>query len=1375
MRAASKNKGAGTRAAGTVDPYRNHFDNARDIQFTLGRGMFVKLVSPSVERILGYRPEELMGRRLQSERLVPPGQAAGLKRLIGAAMAGKETGPVVCELKAKGGGSRMMEITAGQPAGRGAGRLLAVSARDITEWQRMADAVRQSEAKYRALVEATDTGYVIIDSSGLVLDANREYVRLTGRRSLAAIMGKHVAEWTAPRDRERNRAEVIKCLRRGSVRMLEVDYVHPDGTLVPVEINATVVEGEAGPQIVSVCRDITRRRDVEAALRDSERQFRMLVQNQGEGIGIVDHEERFVFANPAAEEIIGCGPGGLIGHSLREYTSPEQYAEAVRQTGLRRQGVKSTYELGIIRHDGQARLLLVTATPQRDRQGQITGTFGIFRDITERKRSEEALRASEQRYRALVETSPDAILVSDLDGKIVAANRMAAEMHGIADPARLIGLDVYGFIVPEDRPRAADNARKVLTGKPVERVEYRMLRHDGSAFDGELSASILPGADGRPAGFMAVVQDVTERNRAEAALRESEERLRFLGDNMPGIFFYQVDTGADGKARRFTYISDGVEKLHETTVAAALKDQQKIYGAICKEHRKALEEKEAAAIAAMAPFSAEARLELPSGRERWMHYVSIPQRKAGRHLWDGIGIDITERKLAETAMRESEERYRRLVEQLPDAVYIYEGDRFAFANDAGVKLLGADDPDQLMGRALTDFLHPDHHREAKVRMGRLYRKGESAPLTEQRLVRLDGREIDINVKTIPFPLHGKQMALAIVRDITQRKQAERALQESQDWLRFLGDNLPGMLFYQIDSGPDGRERRFTFLSEGCRRLHEITAAQALADPMAIYGQVCREHQALVGAREAESAESLSPLNVEVMLNLPSGRGVWRQFTSIPRRLKSGRLVWDGIEIDITERKRSEEALRASEQRYRLLAENSNDLVWTSDLDNNFTYVSPSVQRLQGFTVEEAMEMGMEGLVAPGSLELLRSIHREGAKVLASGPATTRLSRAVDLECRHKALGTIWCEVTAMVLTDEKGRPTGILGVNRDITERKRAEQALRESEEKYRTLINQASDGIMLMPVGGAGFTVNESFAKMHGYDSPGDMEHLRLEDLDTPESAKLIGQRLERMLAGEHLSFEVEHYHRDGHAFPLRVSCSVIRIGKQAYFLGFHSDITDRKRLEKEVLEVGDRVQYQIGHDLHDGINQLLTSATLRVGALRQKMREGRLPDEGELAALADLTRQTMDQVSALARGLSPLSIKSGGLALGLAELAKATSSLGIECRTAVDEGVEVQDLAEATHLYRIAQEAVNNALKHAKAGSITISLRRQGDNAVLSIADDGRGLPQSASSHRGMGLNIMKYRAGLIGADLEIVPARDRGTEVRCRFRIGPVKERE
>jgi PAS domain S-box-containing protein len=144
----------------------------------------------------------------------------------------------------------------------------------------------------------------------------------------------------------------------------------------------------------------------------------------------------------------------------------------------------------------------------------------------------------------------------------------------------------------------------------------------------------------------------------------------------------------------------------------------------------------------------------------------------------------------------------------------------------------------------------------------------------------------------------------------------------------------------------------------------------------------------------------------------------------------------------------------------------------------------------------------------------------------------------------------------------------------EIEEHKRAEEALRESELKFRNLFDQATDGIMMMPIDGINFTVNKSFAKLHGYDSPKEMEHLTLSDIDTPETAKLAPERLRRLLAGESMNFEVGHYHKDGHSLSLEVSCNIMQIEGKSYFVGFHKDITDRKRVEHALQRAHDELR---------------------------------------------------------------------------------------------------------------------------------------------------------------------------------------------------------
>ena len=242
--------------------------------------------------------------------------------------------------------------------------------------------------------------------------------------------------------------------------------------------------------------------------------------------------------------------------------------------------------------------------------------------------------------------------------------------------------------------------------------------------------------------------------------------------------------------------------------------------------------------------------------------------------------------------------------------------RGKFADSAGnFTVTGTPDRD----RALT-LLHNAAYRENKARIMRPI--DEFYVLFEWRttgdVVRFEHRSIAL------LTLMGADIALilgvfgysfaSLWRQLLERERAEAALLENEARLRILGDNLPGGMIYQLEMGPDGKDRRFTYLSAGVARLHEITAATAMEDAGVLYRQIVPEDSATVAAQEAAALASMKPFRAEMRSQLPSGRIRWSLVTSTPRRTADGKIIWDGIELDITERKEAESALRASAER-----------------------------------------------------------------------------------------------------------------------------------------------------------------------------------------------------------------------------------------------------------------------------------------------------------------------------------------------------------------------------------------------------------------------------------------------------------------------------
>lgn len=232
--------------------------------------------------------------------------------------------------------------------------------------------------------------------------------------------------------------------------------------------------------------------------------------------------------------------------------------------------------------------------------------------------------------------------------------------------------------------------------------------------------------------------------------------------------------------------------------------------------------------------------------------------------------------------------------------------------------------------------------------------------------------------------------------------------------------------------------------------------------------------------------------------------------------------------------------------------------------------------------------------------------------------------------------------------------------------------------------------------------------------------------------------------------------------AFPVRDQA-----GRVYRVAGIAEDITRHKELEEQLIEISEREQGRIGRDLHDGLCQLLTGVGLTCSALKRDLGNRSLPEAATAGRIVHGINDAISMARQLARGLHPVNLQSAGLAAALLELAASTrSASSIECAAECSEKAVFRNPTVATHLYRIAQEAVQNAVKHARPTHISIHLTAQDNKIVLAVADDGVGIPQTATAGNGMGLAIMSYRAGMIGGTLETRLAEPRGTIVSCRL---------
>ncbi|MEI6310028.1 MAG: PAS domain S-box protein, partial [bacterium] len=441
--------------------------------------------------------------------------------------------PMACELRmVKEDGTifwALLEATAAQDDAGSSFFLVTLS--DIAQQKRAEEALQKSLTLHSGLIETTDTGFVILDKTGNVVNANEEYVRLSGHQHLGQILGRNVVEWTAEYEKERNAEAVGQCLREGQIRNLEIDYVNAQGKITPIEINSTVVTVDGAPQILTLCRDITERKRAEEALRTSEVRYRQLVENANEAI-LVIQDGMPKFANRMAGELTGYSLQELGLRPFPEFIHPDDRGMVVERHLARLKGDLSSprYAFRLIAHDGSFKWVEIDAV-LIDWEGK-PATLNFLTDIAERKQAEDALRESEMRFRTLAASAQDAIIMINEGGKISFWNKAAQVIFGWSED-EILEKNLHEIIMPEDNravfTRAFEAFQSTGSGTAVGKTtELQGLRKDGTGVPLELSLSAVQ--IGNSWQGIGIVRDITDRKRVEETLQEANSYLNSLID-----------------------------------------------------------------------------------------------------------------------------------------------------------------------------------------------------------------------------------------------------------------------------------------------------------------------------------------------------------------------------------------------------------------------------------------------------------------------------------------------------------------------------------------------------------------------------------------------------------------------------------------------------------------------------------------------------------------------------------------------------------------------------------------------------------------------------------------------------------------------------
>lgn len=1162
--------------------YRLIAENSTDVIWLLDlASQRITYVSPGCRRALGYTPEEIMTHGWAD--LMLPESLERVQRLLEARVAAIASGEKQGEHQTNefsyrhrdGRVVQMEVVTAVLLDAAGAPRQVLGASRDVTERKRLEKLAAEKEQQFRFIFESAPVGIAFAtqrDGNGGLM-VNSEHARITGVPAADSQREGVFARATFPGDYERQ-MEAAAPFVRGEVDSYYFDkrYLHPDGTVVWARLTSRwlphPVTGEK--LAVTILVDVTEQKHAEVELRYREELFSSIFNQAFDSVVLFDLATgNFSEFNEAAHRNLGYTREEFESLTIADLDvglSPEQIREAL---GLMCQPGGHIVQTKHRRKDGEVRDVRLGAKKISLRGRDYLAT--VWTDITESNRLFEALRDSEERHRTLFESMETGIVYQDPAGKITAANPAAARILGL-NLDQLLGktsLDPDWRAVHEDGREFAGNEHPAMVAvQSGARVRNVLMGVSSGAIKGrrwiEIDAvpETHPGAD-KPFRVFTTFRDITARLEAEQSLR----RLSVVVEQSP-VVVVMTDTSG-----RITYVNPRFEEVTGYTAAEALGQNPRILksGGTPAEYYDELWR----TITAGKVWRGEFVNRRKDGTVFTELAIITPVRDTQGRITNFVALkeDITERKRTEESLRRSQE----LLEATGQVAAIggWEVDvrtQEVFFSAQTRRLHEVADDYQPTIEGAIDFHLPKFRPQLRSLFDQSISQGTPWQL-ETQMVTGRGRTRWVQIRGEAVREDGKVVRIrGSFQDITERREAFQQLRKMS---RIIEQAPLSVAITDLEGNIEYVNPQFCLVS-GYNREE-------------IIGQ---------NPRILKSGLTLEQ-TYQAMWETISAGHIWHG--ELHNRRKNGELFIENTVIapvtdddgrtthfvalkeDITERKRTEVALREAQERYKLIAENTDDVIWLYDLRLDcYVYASPSSMKLRGLRPEEYIGKKLTDMIPPAEAERFGKLLPRVVEAFNQGDMSVR-TLTHEMQQIRKDGRPIFTEVVTTLIPDFQGRAIQILGVTRDITQRRQAGEALRRSEELYRLIAENTTDAIWLFDLGKRQFTyMSPGCQGIIGY-SPEEMVGRSFEGLLSEESLRdamgSIAQRIAAYRAGDdaaqHKIAIYQQVHKDGHHFPVEVVTTLLidSDGEVRRLLGVTRDVSDRERAERDLRRSRDRL----------------------------------------------------------------------------------------------------------------------------------------------------------------------------------------------------------
>jgi len=894
------------------------------------------------------------------------------------------------------------------------------------------------------------------------------------------------------------------------------------------------------------------RDESERALSESENKYRILVDNANEAIVVVQ-DGLIKFVNRNAMELTGYSEQEFAAKPFTEFIHPDDRNIVVENYMKRVKGepVPIRYSFRVITVEGNVRWVETGAAILKW-QGK-PATLNFLTDITERRRAEDEIALLAHTVKSISEC----VSITDLNETVLFVNAAFVKTYGYEEN-EILGKNINIVRSLNVSPESA----KGIGAATLEGGWHGELLNrtkDGREFPVSISTSVLRDSSGQPTGLVGVAEDITERKRAEQELEIAYSQLSHLYNNLPEALF-----AVDMVHNKMLQVSPAHMEVFGYPPEEFYKDSQLWYRLIIPED-KSIVDAGFPLLSAGKKIGHQFRIIDPQGKTRWIEAKITPTlAKDGTLIRvDGIASDITERKEAERDLRLSEERFRSVWDNSADGMRLTDREgRIVDVNAAFCRLMKLSRED-LVGKSLSVA----YQRQGPDDDLRLYHQRFEARETLSDLLisgtLWNGETIYLHISSSYIETTGQQrLLLSLFYDVTEQKRAEKRLDEERTLLRTIIDAIPDEICVK------DIERKFVLVNPGTMRALKRPSSEIIGKRDE---DLIPEKFALRAREEEESVlkSGLPYLNIvgDSRINPLSGE-IERSIliSKIPLKDDWGKVVGlVGINRDITEVQRTNAALEKERTLLLTLLENIPDEICLKDIAHRFIVVNSGIVRAIGArSIQDMMGKTDADFMSP---ELAAMHFEEEDAILTSGRPIVNLENIV----LNPMTGEIEkCKLTTKVLVkDRSGKEIGILVVNRNVTERKKAEEALRASERKYRLLFEESKDVVYISTADGKLLDMNPAGIELFGY---GSTEELSQIDLVMGYADPGMKQRFDLQMEHEGFvkDFEVVFKRADGKIIQALETATAVRDknGKIVEYRGIIRDVTSQRLLETQFIQ---------------------------------------------------------------------------------------------------------------------------------------------------------------------------------------------------------------